>query len=1067
MTKYKLAGRLPAVILCVILSATTGAAQTTSGSILGTVQDQTQALLPGVSVTITNTGTGAVREVLTDDAGRYVARQLTLGSYEVETSLPGFQTAVRSGIQLTVGREAIVNFSLALGEISERVQVMGDAPLIETTSSTISGLVDERQMQDLPLNGRSFSDLVTLQMGAARNTIGRSNNASGYGVKISVSGARPSENSFLLDGNFVNDTMNGTPSGATGLFLGIETLREFNVLTNTFSAEYGQSSGAIINAVTKSGTNELHGSVFYYHRNSVLDARNYFDTDPDNPLVRSDPPVFRRHQFGGTVGGPIVPDKTFFFAGYEGLREALGLSFIFDTLTEEARQGIIPGQPPIPIWPGVEEYFFMFPLPNGRPKAPGAAEYLYTRTNIGSQDNFVAKIDHNFSDDDSLFVRYTIDDSENPRPALNYTTNPEVRNQYITIEEKHVFSPTLLNVARVGFNRSTLSEFETPDIDVPVQITPTNRSSFPEVGEGLVGIFTVTGTRGSVAAHRPGNEPPVPRFYIMNLFEYSDTVTYMRGAHSIKFGANVKRVQSNMVSPQRFPGVIGFGSIEDFLRGDTNRLQLVDPNSVLQRGIRYWVMGFFVQDDVQVRPNLTLNLGLRYEPATVHTEVNGRLANLRNHRTDTALTVGDPFFLNPTKSNFAPRIGLAWDPFGDGKTSVRAGTGIFYNLMMSDVARITTTSNPPFTTVTDFGRNVQFPFDFDDLFASAGGSTPTAELIDYQGLQPYRIQWNLNVQREILPNTTLTVGYVGARGVDLFRIWNANQVDPVPSTDPSRPTPFYFPDPAKPVQNPNFGPIVVRSGGADSWYNALQLSVIKRFSSRFQFQGSYTWSKSLDTSSKSIRGNGESRNTTNQMNPFNLAGEKAVSDFGIGRTLSINGIVQLPGETLSGAAGHILGGWQLGSIITVADGNPYPLRAGSDRCNCRQGTSGGGSSGGDNRPDLIPGGNNNPVLGGPDHYFDETQFVLQPLGYYGTLGRNTLRIPGVATVDFSMMKKTALAEGTELQFRAEIFNIFNRANFGQPSEVLFSRSGARRPSGRITSTTTTSRQIQFALKITF
>ena len=264
---------LSAVILCVILSATTGAAQTTSGSIRGTVQDQTQAVLPGVTVTITNTGTGAVREVITDDAGRFVARQLTLGNFEVEASLPGFQTGVRSGIQLTVGREAIVNFSLAVGEISERVMVTGDAPLIETTSSTISGLVGQQQMQDLPLNGRSFSDLVTLQMGTAQNKIGRSNNASGYGLKISVSGARPSENSFLLDGNFVNDTMNGTPSGATGLFLGIETLREFSVLTNTFSAEYGQSSGAIVNAVTKSGTNELHGSVFYYHRNSALDAR--------------------------------------------------------------------------------------------------------------------------------------------------------------------------------------------------------------------------------------------------------------------------------------------------------------------------------------------------------------------------------------------------------------------------------------------------------------------------------------------------------------------------------------------------------------------------------------------------------------------------------------------------------------------------------------------------------------------------------------------------------------------------------------------------------------------------
>jgi hypothetical protein len=637
----------------------------------------------------------------------------------------------------------------------------------------------------------------------------------------------------------------------------------------------------------------------------------------------------------------------------------------------------------------------------------------------------------------------------------------------VTIEEKHIFSPSLLNVARVGYNRSVLNEFETPDIDVPRQIVPVSGSPFPEISEGLVGIISISGIGGQ-QQHRPGNDPSVPRFYTMNLFEYSDTVSYMRGAHSLKFGANVKRVQSNMVSPQRFSGRLGFGSLPDFLVGDSNRLQLIDPAADLFRGIRYWVMGFFVQDDFQVRPNLTLNLGLRYEPATVHTEVNGKTSNLRNFRTDTAMTVGDPFFNNPTKTNFAPRIGLAWDPFGDGKTSVRAGAGIFYNIQMSDIARITTTTNPPFTTVVDFGRDVTFPFDFDDLFANPpADAAPAPETIDFNVGQPYRINYNLNVQREILPDTTLTVGYVGGRGVDLFRIWNANQVDPVPSTDPARPTPFYFPDSSKPVQNPNFGPIVTRSGGADAWYHSLQLSLKKRFSSRFQFQGSYTWGKSMDTSSKSIRGNGESFNDVNQLNPLNLAAEKAVSDFDVPQTLSMNFIVQLPGENLSGAAGHILKGWQLGSIMTFADGVPLTIRAGYDACNCRQGAQGGGSSGGDNRPDLVPGGNPGLVLGGPDHYFDEFQFQRQPTGYYGTLGRNTLRIPGVATVDFSLIKKTAITEGTELQFRAEMFNVFNRANFANPSIIVFSSRSRRGGVGRITRTTTSSRQIQFALKIIF
>ncbi|MBI2821958.1 MAG: carboxypeptidase regulatory-like domain-containing protein, partial [Acidobacteria bacterium] len=307
-------------------------AQTTTGTILGTVKDQSGGLLPGASVIIKNTDTGASREVITDDAGRYRAVQLALGNYEVEASLSGFQTEVRSGIKLTVGREAVVDFSLSIGEISERVQVTGDAPIVETASSTIAGLVDDKKIRDLPLNGRSFSDLVTLQMGAVPQTLGVKNAASGFGLKIAVSGARPSENSFLLDGNFVNDALNNTPAGATGLFLGVETLREFTVMTNTFSAEYGQSAGAIVSAVTKSGTNELHGSLFYFHRNSALDARNFFDR-PDRV------PTFRRHQFGGVAGGPIVENKTFFFGGYEGLREGLGTTSIVNTLTAEARQG--------------------------------------------------------------------------------------------------------------------------------------------------------------------------------------------------------------------------------------------------------------------------------------------------------------------------------------------------------------------------------------------------------------------------------------------------------------------------------------------------------------------------------------------------------------------------------------------------------------------------------------------------------------------------------------------------------------------------------------------------------
>ncbi|MBI2821418.1 MAG: carboxypeptidase regulatory-like domain-containing protein, partial [Acidobacteria bacterium] len=437
-------------------------AQVTTATILGTVKDQSGGVLPGVTIAIANTETGLRRELVTDDAGRYRAAQLALGNYEVEASLASFQTEVRTGIKLTVGREAVVDFMLAVGEISDRIQVTGDAPLVETTNSTIAGLVDDKKIRDLPLNGRSFSDLVTLQMGAVTQPLGARNSSSGFGLKISVSGARPSENSFLLDGNFVNDTLNNTPAGVTGLFLGVETLREFTVLTNTFNAEYGQSAGAVVNAVTKSGTNELHGSLFYFHRNSALDARNFFDRQADPP--------FRRHQYGGVIGGPIVPNQTFFFGGYEGLREGLGLTRIIDTLTPEARLGILPGRPPIQVAPGISDYFVLYPLPNGRPKSPGAAEYLFTKTNESRQDNFVVKVDHNFSDADSTFARYTFDDADIEAPGVNYAGVLQSRNQYLTLEEKKVISPELLNIFRFGYIRSVLNQNDKPLINLPPQL---------------------------------------------------------------------------------------------------------------------------------------------------------------------------------------------------------------------------------------------------------------------------------------------------------------------------------------------------------------------------------------------------------------------------------------------------------------------------------------------------------------------------------------------------------------------------------------------------------------------
>ena len=1142
----------------------TGLAQTTSGTILGTVADETGGVLPGVEVTVTNLDTGATRLAISDDEGRYRAPEVAPGNYEISAALAGFTTAVRSGINMTVNRQARVDLTLSVGNISERVVVTGEAPAVDTTSSTIVGLVDEAKIRDLPLNGRSFSDLVTLQMGTFELPTGSSNSASGFGTKISISGARPSANSFLLDGNFVNGTLGNTPGGATGLFLGIETLREFSVLTNTYGAEYGQSMGGIINAVTKSGTNELHGSVFYFHRNDNLDARNFFDRDPSNPTQRSDPPEFRRHQFGFTAGGPIVPDKTFIFGGFEGLRESLGTSIVFGTYTDEAKQGIFPidspitdasnpcaridnalgsapfsatylaatnrcqiplGGPAVSGGPSVADYIarFLPPANQGvRDALNGTGEGVLQHSKISDEDNFVIKLDHNFSDSDSMFVRYTFDDATVDRPLINFATGFITRNQYVTVEEKHIFSPTLLNVARVGFNRSALLERDFPiggAIPENMQLVPTNRSALPELQSGLLGTWTPPGTGGGFSGPMGGSSV-TPRIYRTNLFEYADTLNWTSGSHSVKVGANLKRVQANLISPQRTFGSFQMKDIFNFLVGSkTNGLSYITGDSNVQRGIRFWAMGFFMQDDVQISPGLTLNLGLRYEPSTGHSEVNGKLGTVKDIRTQTKSESVDVIFKNPTGKNFAPRIGFAWDPFGDGKTAVRAGFGLFYNIQMTELDRISATSNPPHTTIATVS-SLPFPFDFEACCTAAGGAARTSlELVDYNAPQSYRMQWNLNIQHEIVNDTTATVGYVGARGVDLFRVYQWNQPDPVdPSTCqpndgptcvnplPAR-GPYYYPRYGdRPDSsfifggriptftspgvrgagrtcpkggggffrcarlNPSFDTSIQRSGGADSYYHGLQLQLNKRFSKGFQVQASYAWSHSIDTSSKQIRGPGESSQTSSQQNPLDTQAEKGHSNFDVRHNFSLNYTIDLPGQNLAGPAGTVLGGWQLRGIVTMATGVPETIVLGYDNCRCINGEIFGVSTT-DNRPDLV--GNNSPVLSGgrdPNKYFNATSsnFVPAPGGFYGNLGRNTLRIPGLAQFDLSFVKKSSLGEGTSLQLRIEAFNILNRANFADPSTRLFFGAGRpNRGAGRITRTHTTARQMQLALKLVF
>ncbi|MBI4456672.1 MAG: TonB-dependent receptor [Acidobacteria bacterium] len=1031
-------------VMCAWVALTFGCAcsvyaQVASGTISGTVKDASGSILPGVTLTIRNVETGVSRTVITDDEGRYRAPELAVGNYDVQAELAGFQTAVRSGIQLTVGREAVVDFTLQVGEISEKVVVKGEAPMVNTTSATMSELVDQRQVHDLPLNGRDLSQLSLLTPGVtfARTAPSGTHVQGNANIKISVGGARVFMTGFLLDGTEINDTRSKGVGGAAGSLFGVETVREFQVLTNNYSAQYGRFAGGLITLVTKSGTNEFHGSVFEFHRNDNLDTRNFFD--PANP------PEFKRNQFGATLGGPIKKDRSFFFASYEGLRDRLGQTLIAIVPTAQVREGILPDGRRITISPTVKPFLDIYPLPTpgGRVFSQGGAEYIAGKTQPTRDDYLMAKIDHNFSDSYSLFGRYTLDDSGRVVPSAipggGYVIDG--RNQYVTLESKKIFSPTLLNILRVGFNRSRSTQSQPPD-SPPLSISLQPNYPLGQISPGS-GISTM------------GNASPLGR-NLQNVFQYSGDFLVTKGRQDLKIGVSAYRYQNNEYYDFQYGGVYSFGGLEAFLSGRPSTYTGVLPESFTRRGYRQWVFGTYVQDDIRLRSNFTMNLGLRYEVITSPYEVNGKITNLRDPLRDANTTVGTPLFTNPSKRNFAPRIGFAWDPFGDGKTSVRSGFGLFDDTILFYHYAWPVRNQPPFNVNINI-QNPTFPL---PQLGTNFQPLRSLQVFEYEAQQPYMMQWNLTVQREVLPQTTVTLAYVGSRGVNLEGRRDVNIAQPQILPDGRK---FFAAGLSR--RNPNFDNLNLYAFNASSFYHGMQLSVVKRLSGGLQFQGSYAWSRCLDDGSQVV---GDfSGQGWNPQDPDDVKGSnRGLCNHHVGQNLSSNFVYNFPTLGRSGVAQKMLDGWQMNGIVTVASGAALQPSLGSlvdwnrdlDRT-------------GDNpeRPNVKSGRSNNPVLGGPDKYFDPTAFELPGQGFYGNMGRNTIIGPGVATFDFSLTKNTSIAEGKNVQFRTEVFNLFNRANFGSPALSIFSDAQGNFVNGvgRISSTSTTSRQIQLGLKFLF
>jgi len=1037
----RVSGRI--LFACWLLSVGTASAQTVGASLQGTITDSSEAVIVKATVVVRNLGTGATREVESNEEGRYHLLLLPPGDYEIQVSSQGFQTVVRKGVRLTVGEEATQDISLAAAGMVDTVLVESVGETINTTSATLSSLVTQEQIRDLPLNGRSFEQLALLQPGVTGALAAGSDAVGGRTPKISINGARPEQNNFLLDGTDINNVYNKTPGSVAGVLLGVEAVLEFRVLTNAYSAEYGGRAGGVINAVTRSGTNDVHGTLFYFHRNSALDAKNFFDK-ADDPI-----PPFSRHQYGGVVGGPLKQNKTFFFAAYEALRERLGVTGVANVPDANARLGMIPGRPNFTPHPAIPAYLnLLFPLPNGKNLGGGIGEYLFS-TSQPLDERFVqGRIDHRFSENSSFFGRYTISNGNVNRQTTTRVpiafTKERSRNQYLTLEHQYTFSPTTLNILQLGFARSTQEADNQRTIDIPASM-----SWIP--GEPF-GYLSISGLVTEL-----GGDFRLPRFDRYMTYQLNDTVLLSRGRHDLRFGFQLQRIHFNQNTISQRGGVYNFANLENFLKGIATSADFAVPGKIDPiRGYRQWMGGLFVQDDIKLRPNLTLNVGLRYEAISVPTEVNGKVSNLRNVG-DPAVTIGDPWHVNPSHLNFAPRLGVVWDPFGDGKTSVRAGFGIFYDELLPKTYFFSGSLNPPFTTRTTRTGTVPFPI-------ITAGFDPNAPIraqlqtTNFEVQTPYITQFNFNVQRALPGNWSLTLGYAGSRGNRLIRLADANLAPEIIVNGVKTYQPLLG------RRNPNHSGIFQRSTDAQSFYNSLQLSLLKQFSNNWRGQVSYTFSRSVDDSS-GINSQDFTNVVQYGLDFYDRKADRGLSAFHAKHNLTFNWTYEIPfGRSLKGLAGALVKGWQINNISTIRSGHPFEVRLGFNRSG-NLNTTGFSMH---ERPNVVTGVN--PIIGSPDQYLDVAAFSLPTVNTRGNLGRNTLIGPGLVAVDLSLVKTFKFSEKRRLLFRTEIFNLPNHPNFAIPSGlVVFSNAASAVPStfGRITSTVTTSRQIQLGLKFEF
>jgi hypothetical protein len=1046
-------------------------AQTFTGTFVGTVTDASGAGVAGATVTITNIETSAQRTVNTDASGGFVVTLLPPGNYKIVAEMKGFKKAVHESVLLEVNQQQRVDSTLAVGEVSEQVIVNEGVPLVQTESATVGTVVEEREVTELPLNGRNFLQLNLLVPGTLPGAKG--SQLGTQGGSINVHGLREASNFFWLDG--IDNTTQAI--GQLVVNPPTYTVQEFKVQSPTYAAEFGRTAGAQINIITRSGSNTLHGDVYEYLRNSVLDAKNFFDQ------ATAKIPIFQRNQFGIDAGGRIIRDKLFFFGGYEGIRENRAGTFksvvptttmVGGDLGAICPEGFTAGgncnNPAHQLNDPNGGIFAFNRIPSNRLDVAGAGlaqgypagttlDRTFNPVNTLSDNSFVWKIDYALSSKDHLFGRYNYQNIQEVQPVNIFasTTNipgfgrhqDNTRFQTLGFNDTHSFSPTLVGEFRFGWNRWKLAYFQQDKgNDVATKLGIVGLSTNPvDTGFPLVQMSGVYDNLGS-ATNLPQEGP-------FDTYQFGGTFSKVLRNHNLKFGADYHYFASTFFLDFAARGQFIFGG---GFTGDPLGDLLLGLPAFSLRGVGKTDFLFvskslseFFEDSWRVKPNLTLTLGMRYE-------YNVPIVEKKNRVTNFDFTTGQPVqagqagvsrsTYNPDKNNFAPRIGFSWDPFKNGKWSLRGGYGVFYDIVVINTM-LGLRLNPPFFEVDALPNDPAKPILLEQTFANAQALQLNLSAFEKNFRDGLVQQWSFGIQHELVHNLLLDVGYVGTKGSDLYRTFDPNQAVLGAGTVASR-RPF-----------PAFGPITTVGSNAKSIYHGLEVRLEKRFSNGLSFLSSYTYSKTIDDSSAEFSNNSDSNFPQNSNN---LAGERGLSNFDARHRWVLSYIYELPfgpkrrylGDT-TGVAGKLLEGWQLNGIWQFQSGQPYTPIIAPDNSNT-------GEGGNTDRPDLI--GNPNAASGTctkthtPQCWVNPAAFAFATPGTFGDAGRGSLIGPGLKEIDFSLFKNTAITEGRIVQFRAEFFNIANHPNFENPLRTLGPTFGQIQAAGP-------SRQIQFGLRFIF